>query len=468
MSFLRGRRMLTRVSQVAVLTLLLVRSAFAGAEMPVELELSPRAIEQPLMKYRLLPAESELREGNAAPILLRLRWEQDHFFTEVAPTLDKLLEIPLDGEEIQTTGDVFPSYFRTALKRAAYRRDANWEYPIGEEPLADILLPDIQGAKVVERGLSVWIRHQVSQGDLNGARDGVLVGFAVSRHYARTPFMITQFVSASLHRMMLDRLEELVAQPNSPNLYWALSDLPRPLMDVRHATAMDVRFLEMTFTQLAQIDDIHDEGEWHRLNESLLPYFARDGKIDGAKVLARAQAELPAMLERGTRQVDDMSDDEVTVRWLHATHKQCMQQLAALFALEPPAAIPQIAVVDARLRALRDELGMQVHYMGEGPLNAYLSINRLQRRIDVLRAIEAIRHFAATHEGRLPERLEDIADAPVPGDPLTGRPFEYSGKDDSAILFAPRIQLSDDAPTGTGSEAIRYALTIRQSEQPGP
>jgi len=198
-----------------------------------ELTVHARAVERPLMKYRLFPAEYELHAGNAAPILLRMPWEQTLYFTKVVPTFDGYLDLPLDSPKLRSAGDVFnPGFYRT-LKRAAYRRTADWQYPIGEEPAAEILLPDVQGSRdIVGRGLSVWIRHEISRGKLAEAREAILVGLAVSRHYARTPFVITQLVCVAIDSMLLSRLEELLSQSDSPNLYWALTALPRPLVDL--------------------------------------------------------------------------------------------------------------------------------------------------------------------------------------------------------------------------------------------
>jgi len=40
--------------------------------------------------------------------------------------------------------------------------------------------------------------------------------------------------------------------------------------------------------------------------------------------------------------------------------------------------------------------------------------------------VEALRDYAARHDGRPPDRLEQIADLPVPPDPATGKPFDYA------------------------------------------
>lgn len=57
----------------------------------------------------------------------------------------------------------------------------------------------------------------------------------------------------------------------------------------------------------------------------------------------------------------------------------------------------------------------------------------------MLRIIEAIRLFGASHEGRLPTRLADLADFPIPDDPITGGPFIYRAQGDRAVLEAPLL-----------------------------
>jgi len=220
-----------------------------------ELAVDARAIERPLMKYRLLPAEYELQKVNAAPMILRICWEQIPYFSKVVPTFSDYLDVPLGDARLRSEHDIF-AFFRV-LKRAAYRRTADWEYPIGEEPAAGIILSDVQGARfLVGNGLALWIRQRLARGQLAEAREGILVGLAVSRHYARTPFVITQLVCAHIDWLMLSRLEELASQPDCPNLYWALSALSRPLVDVRPSIELEQRFLEMTVPELDDLDQL--------------------------------------------------------------------------------------------------------------------------------------------------------------------------------------------------------------------
>jgi hypothetical protein len=69
---------------------------------------------------------------------------------------------------------------------------------------------------------------------------------------------------------------------------------------------------------------------------------------------------------------------------------------------------------------------------------AILAVSRLDRQLDAFRCIVAIRLRAASHR-RLAERLDQIADAPVPLDPMTGRPFRYKLEGGRARLITPKV-----------------------------
>ena len=71
--------------------------------------------------------------------------------------------------------------------------------------------------------------------------------------------------------------------------------------------------------------------------------------------------------------------------------------------------------------------------------------------IDVLRVFEALRLYAAGHDGKLPEALANVAEAPIPNDPVTGKAFEYEVKGAEATL--------KDSASET---PLTYTVTIRK------
>jgi len=75
-------------------------------------------------------------------------------------------------------------------------------------------------------------------------------------------------------------------------------------------------------------------------------------------------------------------------------------------------------------------------YLMPAVLKVHFAGVNTDRKINLLRTVEAIRMHAAAH-GKLPEKLSDITEVPVPTDPLTGNPFDYQIDGDKAILTAP-------------------------------
>jgi hypothetical protein len=85
--------------------------------------------------------------------------------------------------------------------------------------------------------------------------------------------------------------------------------------------------------------------------------------------------------------------------------------------------------------------------------------NELDRRVAALRVVEAIRMYAATKGGALPESLDNITDVPVPLDPVTGKPFGYH-------LEGGRAQVS--GPSGGMAPVYRlsYGITVVKGKEP--
>jgi hypothetical protein len=79
-----------------------------------------------------------------------------------------------------------------------------------------------------------------------------------------------------------------------------------------------------------------------------------------------------------------------------------------------------------------------------------MAIERNDRQVATLRVIEAIRMYAATHDGQLPNTLSDITEVPVPDDPVTGLPFEYKLENSKARLSGPTFR----------DVALNYEITM--------
>ncbi len=82
---------------------------------------------------------------------------------------------------------------------------------------------------------------------------------------------------------------------------------------------------------------------------------------------------------------------------------------------------------------------------------------RLEQRIALLRHVEALRLYAAEHNGTLPAKLSDVA-VPLLDDPFTGKPFRYEVKGGTAHLRGSH-------PSGEENNShfnIHYEITFQK------
>lgn len=81
---------------------------------------------------------------------------------------------------------------------------------------------------------------------------------------------------------------------------------------------------------------------------------------------------------------------------------------------------------------------------------------RLDNNLNGLQCVEAIRHYAAKHDGNLPENLSDISQIEVPKDLMSGKAFEYRRTSAGAMLKSAMPQ--DGGP----KDMIHYVIVLKK------
>jgi hypothetical protein len=97
------------------------------------------------------------------------------------------------------------------------------------------------------------------------------------------------------------------------------------------------------------------------------------------------------------------------------------------------------------------------------PTGMFIAAWSQQRKVQSLRIIEAVRHHLATHEGKLPKALDEIQDLPIPLDPLTAQPFQWTVDGQTAVLKAPPLPadvIESDSAAAQGS-VLEYRLRVK-------
>jgi hypothetical protein len=453
-----------------VCTILLPPVAFsqqsvAGAGLPeearkaVKVVIHPAAEPRPALKYELLPPLAERIPGNAAVWWNRIPAERTNFFAEfnkpggLWDQAAKWMEIPLgDPREKELRNQVrgldHPGML-SDMERAARFESCDWELPIREGNFYAMLLPELQQTRTYGRLLSAKARLQIADGEYDRAVQTLQTGYALARGVAQGPTLIHALVGTAIAGMMTTQVREMAQQPHAPNLYWALSALPRPLVDFRPGFEAESDALFLCFPELRDLnkkqlssqqwreqllklmeplrwsggDRLSDEGDLLMITGLSLQGYPRAKQY--LVEHGRSAAEVEAMpvaqviLLFSVQVYEELRDEEL--KWLFLPYAEASKGM-------------ERAAQDFRQANIRGREILPIAAMLVPAVQAAKTAEaRGEWYLAQLRILEALRLYAAAH-GRLPDRLDEISEVPIPVNPFDGKPFTYHRDGNKAEL----------------------------------
>jgi hypothetical protein len=396
--------------------------------------------------------------------------EQNRFFfdKEGVERRDKLLTMPLKELPAQELQD----YGGAALKQAdwAARLDRpDWQVLTRLKiDGVNLLLPDLQQLRTLANALKVRFRAEVALGRFDDALVTAKTMFAISRHLGEHPTLIGNLVGIAIAAVALGPLEEMLEQPGCPNLYWALTNLSDPLVrldvgaegertwlladfrDLDDKAPMSPEKLKRLIAHLEKLLQISDEGPNKRASilQSWLDARTKDqGLVDGAR-RRLVDSGLP---EQRVRQFPAEQVFILDEKLAYEIRRDNIMKLMNL----------PIWQSEERSSPADQEKAMAKGLFPFEPAIAKVrrSQARLQQRIALLRHVEALRLYAAEHDGALPASLADIS-VPLPADPFTGHPFRYE-------VAGQTAHLRGSPPRSEEKNAVfnvHYEVTIQKPE----
>jgi hypothetical protein len=463
------------IRRLTLLALLLVAGPTPAAGQPplVRVSIHPQAEPVPALKYQLLPTLEEQQPGNAAVFYHRAMLIRSQL--QVTPELDlkesAWLEVPLRDlprADVRKAIEKYRNVFHE-IDLAARRLRIDWELEFRSEGFG-LLLPEVQGVRSLATPLALKARLEIAEGRYDRAIGTLRNGFAMARHVSRGPQVVQALVGFAVAQVMLRQVQDLIQLPGAPNLYWALTSLPRPLIELREALQGERASLLRQFPQLRRLltERLTPE-QVRKLVEEIAPKALDTGgpppsrwerramiafwtakNYPAAKRFLREQGKseqqveampaLQAVVIYALGQYRRLEDD--FLKWYYVPYWQgrdAMRRTAA-------AGREQLAAEEA-LPLLYGLLPSFDKLYAFGP--------ERDRRVAALRCIEALRLYAAAHGGALPASLKGVDVVPVPIDPATGKDFEYGVHDGKATLVAP-------VPSGEPANVygLRYEITV--------
>jgi hypothetical protein len=278
-------------------------------------------------------------------------------------------------------------------------------------------------------------------------------------------------VAASCGQLAMDQVQAMIAQEHSPNLYWALGDVPSPLANVRGIMQMERAGAYFSIPQLkdARAGKLTAE-QWRAVFNTMMEIRSGTrahsyGEPGGAAELNAALVavkEYPAakrfLLDHQfeMKDVEAMSVSQVLGLYQVGEFEYWTQELDKCLTLPYWQALPLLGRIEEEMRRVAaNNPSSLIGNFAPTIKSSFTNLAKADRRIAMLRTVEAIRAYAAAHGGQAPARLEDLRDTPAPLDPMTGQNFKYQNDGERVTIEGPTIASAGPAPTG-----IRMVLRL--------
>ncbi|MBL7189244.1 MAG: hypothetical protein ISS70_23195 [Phycisphaerae bacterium] len=314
---------------------------------PFELAVYPAKASEPAAKYSLLAKGDEQTDADALPLyekaiqaMPRGRKQDEQIRT--------WLQLPAEQLPQKQVEEVMQKHAESLklLAQAARCKRCNWpKWKPGTMP------PDQSEYRGLSFLLELRARLEIVHRQYDEALLTMQTAFGLARHLGQAPTCTQAMVGTAIGGMMCKEVELFIKGKDSPNLYWALANLPRPLADVKNAIESD----------RANLKDYN--------------------------FLVRRQFE----------------------KQLKPAHDRML-----------------------------------------------LIAKRLDNNLNASQCVEAIRNYAATHDGRLPEKLSDISDLELPKDVMCDKVFKYQRTATGALLQ------SEMPKGGDAVDTVRYQVVLRK------
>lgn len=432
----------------------------APADKVIRITIHPKTIEANDIEKPLLPPVSEMSSGNAMLEYFRgMAYEYSgvrQWTRELEEKKARWLEAPLDElkpEELRT-GGASSIFLMVDGSRKTYA-DMGYLERV-KKGGANTLLGEISAIRQTNRDLRLFARSYILLKDYDKALDLIRAGLAAPRHLAAQSGNINHLVAASMANETVATMQDWISRPDTMNLYWPLTQLPRPLLHSDKLMESELLMYEngigshsaeelkrvMTEEQaldfflsqmrLFVIDGVSFESpNGHNAIEGTRAYVEKLHSIatENLKKAGVAEAELKAMPKAQVCAIFHrwvvLSQQRRFARWITfdpwVAIREIGREREAKTTLEGVEIekLPKFDVMDRQIDVFTGQTADKF------ALATTLTKARLETKLNVLMLIEMLRDYAVDHP-ELPESTDALTRYPANlTDHFTGKPVRY-------------------------------------------
>lgn len=440
------------------------------------LSISPAEAPDPPLEHRLhLPLD--LREpGNSVPwwyrsILEFGRIRQAGYFDAMNENHDAWMDGPVSSMPVEDVRE-FMNQLQGIVHSAhdaARQRETEWNLDVEElqgPETIEFLLSEFQEMRQLSRLLILDARVAIADGRFEDAIDDLRTNYRLSQDVQEPQLIINSLIGIAISTVGHKTVLDLIDAPDSPNMYWALASLPRPLHNMQEALSFEVRICSRIFPWLESVDQLRSNDEWRAefrqslrnleaIGDSMLQFRdVPNWQLDMATTAmvlrnySRAKDDLVAW-GYDADEVEQMPVGQVIAEHgsllIRKTSERIERWVMLADSLSNGAAVWQALEAEEDRLIADGMLGPAMHSHETLPLVGLLlpavtqgwqATLNADGKLALLQTLEAIRMQAAV-DGAWPASLDAVTIVPVPLNPVTGEPFTYTKDGNHAVLEFP-------------------------------
>ena len=210
-----------------------------SADGSVKLTIYPAKAGEAEQKYQLMVKAEDQIDADAVPLYEKAVQSIPKDFS--MKHIQEWLKLPakqLPQEQAEAALQKCMESLRL-VARAARCKECKWpEWKPGETP------PDPSGYRNLSYVIRLWARLETARGGYDGALLAMQTGFGMARDLGQAPISLQVQTASAIGEVMCREVDQFIQCKDSPNLFWAMANLPRPLVDMEKAIEKDMENLK--------------------------------------------------------------------------------------------------------------------------------------------------------------------------------------------------------------------------------
>jgi hypothetical protein len=407
----------------------------------------------PLLNGRWTYDEAEQVSGNAAPYWVRMTIAIRRVNQNWGEIEYSKIRAPLSADakkKLQAVVDKHADAYKQSAE-AAKRTHCHWESPaMTLTNLADgtaVRFDELQAGREMANLLSLRANLALVEKRWDDARQDLRIGLTMASHLADGKSLLSDLVGIAITSVLMDVVYHWISIPDSPNLYWSLTELPEPWIDTRKSIRHELNTIYRSVPLLLEmkkrsVSDAEVQLAFRQFIQQSKPLSPLEAmQWQGASVLLQLTRYPQArdyLLKNGYGENQVKALGKMQTLAMQMLHEYDAEREPILQALCLPThqGLPRLeewAKEHKKRVEKTDNLFLRIHGLSTPSfIKVWHAQARLERLMVTLRAVELLRA-----QRKFPAKWAELDSGLI--DPVTGKPLDdwYHLEENRAVLHMP-------------------------------